>query len=79
MMKSEETNKNLHSAPADGNITDLPSTEAGLNNQKGGDAYGSLYQCPLKCERGKTYDQPLNCPVCEKKLVLVGEEEPEIS
>lgn len=78
-MKSEETNKKLHSAAAVGNTTDIPSTDAGLNNQKGGEAYGSIYQCPVKCEGSKTYDQPLNCPVCEIKLVLVGGEGPEIS
>ncbi len=31
------------------------------------------YYCPMHCEGGKTYDQPGNCPVCNMKLVPVGE------
>lgn len=27
-----------------------------------------LYQCPMDCESGKTYDKPGNCPVCEMEL-----------
>ncbi len=30
------------------------------------------YQCPMKCEGGKTYDKPGNCPVCNMKLLPVG-------
>jgi Cu2+-exporting ATPase len=30
------------------------------------------YQCPMKCEGEKTYDQPGNCPVCNMKLVPTG-------
>lgn len=29
------------------------------------------YQCPMKCEGDKTYDQPGNCPVCNMRLVQV--------
>ena len=29
----------------------------------------SKYQCSMKCEDGKTYDQAGNCPVCNMKLV----------
>jgi len=32
----------------------------------------NTYQCPMKCEGEKTYDQPGNCPVCNMKLVPVG-------
>lgn len=28
----------------------------------------TLYQCPMKCEREKTYDQPGRCPVCKMYL-----------
>ena len=27
-----------------------------------------LYQCPMDCESGKTYDKPGKCPVCEMDL-----------
>lgn len=26
------------------------------------------YQCPMKCEGEKTYDQPGRCPVCKMYL-----------
>lgn len=29
------------------------------------------YQCPMKCEGGKTYPEPVNCPVCNMKLMPV--------
>ena len=28
----------------------------------------SVYQCPMDCEHGKTYDKPGKCPVCEMDL-----------
>ena len=29
----------------------------------------NIYQCPMKCEGNKTYDQEGNCPVCNMKLM----------
>lgn len=29
----------------------------------------AVYQCPMDCEKGKTYDKPGKCPVCEMELV----------
>ena len=29
------------------------------------------YQCPMKCEGDKMYDQPGRCPVCKMYLVPV--------
>ena len=26
------------------------------------------YQCPMDCEKGKTYDKPGQCPVCGMEL-----------
>lgn len=26
------------------------------------------YQCPMKCEKDKTYDKPGKCPVCDMDL-----------
>jgi protein SCO1 len=31
------------------------------------------YYCPMKCEGDKTYDQPGTCPVCNMRLIPVGE------
>lgn len=28
----------------------------------------AVYQCPMDCEHGKTYDKPGKCPVCEMDL-----------
>ena len=28
----------------------------------------SKYQCPMKCEKEKTYDKSGDCPVCGMKL-----------
>ncbi len=28
----------------------------------------AVYQCPMDCEEGKTYDKPGKCPVCEMDL-----------
>ncbi|MCW5920882.1 MAG: hypothetical protein KIS77_00940 [Saprospiraceae bacterium] len=31
-------------------------------------APGTKYICPMNCEKGKTYDQPGTCPICNMKL-----------
>jgi len=31
----------------------------------------ATYQCPMDCEKGKTYDKEGNCPVCKMKLKKV--------
>lgn len=28
----------------------------------------ATYQCPMDCEKGKTYDKPGQCPVCKMDL-----------
>ena len=30
-----------------------------------------IYQCPMDCEDGKTYDKPGSCPVCKMDLTVV--------
>jgi len=42
-----------------------------FNRHQGRPEYESGYQCPIKCEGSKTFDQPGNCPVCLTNLVLV--------
>jgi Cu(I)/Ag(I) efflux system membrane fusion protein len=34
------------------------------------------FQCPMKCEKEKTYDQPGKCPVCEMALEAVKDTKP---
>lgn len=31
-------------------------------------ALKEVYQCPMDCEKGKTYEKEGNCPVCKMKL-----------
>lgn len=37
-------------------------------SQKADIALNDLYQCPMNCEDGKTYDEEGNCPVCAMEL-----------
>ena len=30
----------------------------------------AVYQCPMDCEKGKTYDKPGKCPVCGMDLEI---------
>ena len=34
----------------------------------------AYYQCPMKCEGNKIYNEPGNCPVCNMHLVPVKEQ-----
>ncbi len=43
-------------------------------------AMNEAYQCPMDCEKGKTYDKEGKCPICEmdlKKVEKEGEHEHE--
>jgi len=35
----------------------------------------ATYQCPMDCEKGKTYDKEGTCPVCNMKLKKVEKKE----
>lgn len=37
----------------------------------------SMYQCPMKCEGDKMYEEKGTCPVCQMDLELVTENEDE--
>lgn len=39
------------------------------HNHKEGEMHLASYACPMDCEKGKTYDAPGKCPVCEMDLV----------
>ena len=38
-------------------------------------AMNEAYQCPMDCEKGKTYDKEGKCPVCKMDLKKVEKEE----
>jgi len=38
-------------------------------------AMNDIYQCPMDCEKGKTYDKEGNCPVCKMALKKIEKEE----
>lgn len=38
-------------------------------------AMHDVYQCPMDCEKGKTYDEPGSCPVCKMDLQKVKKED----
>ncbi len=40
------------------------------NHDKGDMMAAAVYQCPMDCEKGKTYDKPGSCPVCKMDLKM---------
>ena len=46
------------------------STDKKVDNQVQSktDSTNVVYQCPMDCEKGKTYSQPGQCPVCGMDL-----------
>lgn len=49
------------------NKSTITSTDS--STTKGTLAHEHTYECPMNCEKGKTYDSEGNCPVCGMKLV----------
>jgi len=45
--------------------SDAPKGDAAA---EGAAQTAAVYQCPMDCEDGKTYDRPGKCPVCEMDL-----------
>ncbi|MFC4740787.1 heavy metal-binding domain-containing protein [Flavobacterium ponti] len=43
------------------------------HDHEAGEMHMASYACPMDCEKGKTYDAPGKCPVCEMDLVENGE------
>ncbi len=37
--------------------------------QKDSSKMAAVYQCPMNCEKGKTYNKPGKCPKCKMDLV----------
>lgn len=45
------------------------TTEHEGHNHKEGEAHKVAYECPMDCEKGKTYDKKGSCPVCKMDLI----------
>jgi transcription initiation factor IIE alpha subunit len=45
-------------------------TETKENKQDSTQVSTAVYQCPMDCEKGKTYDKPGQCPVCGMDLEI---------
>lgn len=50
-----------------------PASNASL---QAGDSTSVVYACPMDCEKGKTYNRPGKCPVCEMDLEAKAVEKP---
>ncbi|MDP3313205.1 heavy metal-binding domain-containing protein [Lutibacter sp.] len=63
---------------------DTKKVEAEVENHDGHDhnsdemAANEVYQCPMDCEKGKTYEEAGSCPVCKMDLKANASEEGEI-
>lgn len=44
------------------------------HNHKEGEAHKVTYECPMDCEKDKTYDKKGTCPVCKMELIEAKEE-----
>ena len=50
------------------------TTENEGHNHKEEDAHKLAYECPMDCEKGKTYDKKGTCPVCKMELIEVKDD-----
>lgn len=48
----------------------LPACKSAPKNgeNSGNNAVAKKYQCPMKCEKDKTYDSPGKCPKCGMEM-----------
>ena len=46
----------------------LSSCKKEKNNTQNTEIKAEIYQCPMDCEEGKTYNKPGSCPVCKMDL-----------
>ncbi len=49
------------------------ATEETTHSHKAGEEKHLAYQCPMDCEKGKTYAEKGTCPVCKMELIEVKE------
>ena len=56
--------------------TETTRTEENKAADKADIAMNEVFQCPMDCEEGKTYDKEGKCPICEMDLKKAeGDEE----
>ena len=48
--------------------TKTPVTDSTKDSIQQPHQHQASYACPMDCEKGKTYDKPGKCPVCEMDL-----------
>ncbi|MCK5401634.1 MAG: hypothetical protein KAJ28_08360 [Flavobacteriaceae bacterium] len=54
---------------------DQEAEQTELGVEKADLALNDVYQCPMDCENGKTYDEEGACPVCKMTLKKAEKEE----
>ncbi len=65
-------------APKPTNAAETPKTEVApkaTKVEKKEVAVADVYQCPMDCEKGKTYDKAGKCPTCKMDITKVVKEE----
>ena len=50
------------------NVSHSEANENHHHSQSGNSSTNTRYQCPMKCEGEKTYEEPGICPVCNMHL-----------
>ena len=53
----------------------VKENDAAVKEEMNQKLIAGLYQCPMDCENGKTYEKPGQCPVCKMDLKLKETEE----
>ena len=48
------------------------TTEHVGHNHQEGESHKLTYECPMDCEKGKTYDAKGTCPKCNMELIEVS-------
>ena len=48
----------------------VKENDAEVKEEMNNKLIAGLYQCPMDCENGKTYEEPGKCPVCKMDLKL---------
>ena len=77
-MKATENNQNKEENVSEGQKLNS-SCGCGANKEHKSPAQQEVkYQCPMKCEVNKTYNQSGECPVCKMPMVTVGIDKPKI-
>ena len=58
----------------DASTTEVVSDKSEAVSTEAKEIEAAVYQCPMDCEDGKTYNKPGNCPVCNMEIKQVKSE-----